>query len=756
MPGGEIPLTFDTRLPWPLEREPVTVGVPFPPAALGEAGDACLFDGDDELYCQREALATWPDGSVRWLLLDFQVDLPASRPKALLLVYGQGATQAVFDETGISLSEDRRETTIDTGPLRLVWQTRPLRPFATVHLDGAELLGAKEAADLHIVDLTGTTCRLSNCKLPSVTVEAGGPLRTAIRVQGSHVDEAGRAWLDFDLLLTAWSGKPWVALDYQIIHRGGEEAIELHEAGLAFGLAPRGPLRLTAGTDERLGGGPGAIVRHGEQALSLDIPREPDFGAPARPGALLATPWLDRSEEGRGIAVGIRHGITQFPKRLSTTPERLDASLYPPEDTPLRLHQGMAKSHELLLYFHDGRAAAEALGRRFRLFGSPLRPRLPSSWYQEAGAFGGRFPSRALLPLDVALDEALDRRPRAMGILHFGDEPHPILSPAPPGPVTWSNNACDLAYAYLLHYARSGLPRHLAEGEAIVRHVVDVDHVHFSTDPLRDGGLAAPSADHCADGRVTPAHQWVEGLLACHHLTGCRAALLAARRIGENVLRHVPVLTDAAPAETDLEALGWALYTLATLHHELGHTQCLEAARRLLDHLARCAARTTLSCSCAARCGHEQSCAIAVVLTAMARYHQATKEQRAADLFKRELDALLGGDGAALWRHTCLPRPWPDLQADALLLEPLAYACTLTGDARYLDTGQPLVRHLLSGGLRLAPGPAADLRQVGDAVLCRPVLTPPSGLAIARIVRPLLAYLAAAEAAGLLTDLGLD
>ncbi|MFW6161714.1 MAG: hypothetical protein ACODAJ_03040, partial [Planctomycetota bacterium] len=487
----------------------------------------------------------------------------------------------------------------------------------------------------------------------------------------------------------------------------------------------------------------------------VEVARKPTV-AGGRPERLGGTPWVDRSEPGRGLAVGVRHGVEQFPKRLTAGPSQVVSALYPAGEAPLRLSQGMAKSHELMAWFHDGQAGAGDLGRRFQLFARPLRPRLAAAWYDQARAFGSRFPTRPLFQLDVALDEALDRRPRAMGLLHFGDEPHPAVSPEPPDAVAWSNNACDLACACLLHYARAGRPRHFADAEAVVRHVVDVDHVHFSPDPLVDGGLAPPGAGHRGDGPVSPAHQWVEGLLACHQLTGRQRPLLAARRIGENVLRHVPHLTEAPSGEADFAALGWALYTVATLYRELGRPQYFDAARRLLDRLARCAAGPNgLACTCAAQCSHQRPCTVAVVLTGLHRYHRVSKEQRAGDLFLRVLDALVDGGEEALWRHTCLPRPWPDLQADALLLDPLAFAWELTDAARYLELGRPLVRHLVGGGLRLSGRPALDLRQVGDAVLCQPVLAPPSGLAIAQVVRPLLAYLAACEAAGLLDTLDL-
>ncbi len=747
MPSGEVPLIFDTRCPWPLEHEPVTIGVPFPPSALAEPEQACVLDGDTELYCQRQVLNTWPDGSVRWLLLDFQASLPAGAPRTLRLAYGQGPSRAVLDETGISLTEERRQVTVDTGPLRFEWRTRPLRLFETVHLDGAELVSAKEAMDFRLVDLSGTDYRLSRCKLPSVSVEAGGPLRAAVRVQGSHLDEREHASLDFDLLLTAWSGKPYVVLEYQIVHRAGEAVAELHEASFELALAARGPVRLASGA------GRGVALRRGEGSLALEVPREPLAG-PGMPELASPSPWLSRSDDGRGIAVAVRHALQQFPKRLAADGGGLAVGFYPADDVPLRLHQGMAKSHEVLLHFDGGEADAEAVGRRCQLFDEPLRPRLPAAWYREARAFGSRFPTRSLFHLDVALDGALDRRPRALGLLHFGDEPLGVGS-AGEG-VVWANNACDLAYAYLLHYARAGSSRHFAAAEAIVRHVVDVDHVHFSPEPLRDGGLAAPSVDHCGDGRVTPAHQWVEGLLAWHYLTGRQPALQAVRRVGENVLRHVPVLVESVPALTDFAAVGWALYTVSTLYRELGRPQYFEAARRLLDHLARCAAGgEPFTRACAARCSREGPCAVAIVLTGLQRYHRVSKEQRAGDLFLRELDALLAGGDDALWRQACLPRPWPDLQAAALLLEPLAFAYELTGDARYIEAGCPLARHLVArGGLRLASGPAFDVRPAGDALVCRPVAAPPSGLAVAQVVRPLLAYLAAAEAAGVLDSLG--
>jgi len=762
MAGGDIELTFDLWHPDPLPREPFTVGVPFPPGALRSAGEACLFDGDAELYCQRKVLTAWPDGSVRWLLLDFQVDLPAGAGKALRLVYGRGASAAALEETGISLGEERSELVVDNGLLRFVCHTRPLRLLDTVQLDGREVLSAKEPLDFRVMDLSGNVYRAGQCKVPSVTVEAGGPLRTTVRFEGSHLDEAGRAFLDFALLLTTWSGKPYVSLEYQIIHRGGEGPAELQEASCGLTFAGREQARFAAGAGEALRPGDGIQVTCGAEGAAIDIPRAPFGPRQPCPESAVASPWLERAGAGRCLGVAVRHALQQFPKRLAAEPGSLGVAFYPRDEVPLRLHQGAAKSHEMLLYFHAGEPEGEAaaVARRALRFNLAERPRLPAAWVQEARAFGSQFPARPLFHLDAALDQAFDNRPRGMGLLHFGDEPHPLAPAGARGAeaVVWSHNAYDLAHALLLHYVRSGQHRHFAAAEALVRHVMDVDHVHFSPDPLRDGGLAPPCVvgHGRGDAPASAGHQWVEGLLAYHYLTGSERAALTVRRVGENVLRQVPALVEQAGEAAGIEAVAWALYTAATLYRELGRPQYFEAARKLIDRLADALPSPTgPPLSSSPRGAGATPATVAVALTAVQRYHLVSKERRAADLLLRQLDGLLAG-GECLWRHTLFPGLRPDLCSAALLLEPLAFAYQLTSEARYLEAGRPLVRHLVGrGGLSASAASVPEQQLVGDAIVCRPVVAPLSGLELAQVVRPLLAYLAAAEAAGQLEGLGL-
>src|SRR5205823_6596635 len=68
--AASVPLSVrsscDTAAP-----QPVTVGLPFAKGVLHTAESVCLLDAQDRPGpVQATALAYWPDGSVKWLLVD--------------------------------------------------------------------------------------------------------------------------------------------------------------------------------------------------------------------------------------------------------------------------------------------------------------------------------------------------------------------------------------------------------------------------------------------------------------------------------------------------------------------------------------------------------------------------------------------------------------------------------------------------------------------------------------------------------------
>ena len=77
--AGELRLTVDwggASRPRPF---PVTGGVPLAKGALKDPRAARLVAHGRAVPLQTEALARWPDGSVKWLLLDFQAPTGETR-----------------------------------------------------------------------------------------------------------------------------------------------------------------------------------------------------------------------------------------------------------------------------------------------------------------------------------------------------------------------------------------------------------------------------------------------------------------------------------------------------------------------------------------------------------------------------------------------------------------------------------------------------------------------------------------------------
>ncbi len=71
--SARITVRARNRSPVHRRNEPITVGIPVPRRFCTDVACLALSDGRSaRLPLQARALDRWPDGSVRWVLLDFQ------------------------------------------------------------------------------------------------------------------------------------------------------------------------------------------------------------------------------------------------------------------------------------------------------------------------------------------------------------------------------------------------------------------------------------------------------------------------------------------------------------------------------------------------------------------------------------------------------------------------------------------------------------------------------------------------------------
>ncbi|MCK4581179.1 MAG: hypothetical protein KAU10_07495, partial [Dehalococcoidia bacterium] len=338
--------------------------------------------------------------------------------------------------------------------------------------------------------------------------------------------------------MTAYAGKPYIELEHQFLHCEDEGELQLSELRLEF----RPPE--TIGTQVALGEGYyRTAIRQGRDPLEMALTAETLLYQSNEhfEDCFYGDFWADWRGNDAGLALSIHQAHQNFPKKLEVSPQGIVCWLFSTEAPPAILRQGMAKTHRIMLHFHDGNLPVEEVSSRSLQFQLPDRPALSREWCRENNPWGMDFfpeyiPDRML----VRFAQMHDGRPRGLGMLHFGDAPDAGYTDQGrgKGATVWVNNEYDRAHACTLFYAFTGERRVLESALVSARHWLDVDLCHRSDDPLRHGGLVAHSAHHVT-GVVTPSHEWVDGLLDYYHLTGRREGLEGAVSIAENVLRHL-------------------------------------------------------------------------------------------------------------------------------------------------------------------------------------------------------------------------
>src|SRR5207245_5768525 len=112
--GSNVDIWIEADEPRERFLEPVTCGVPWPRGKLRE--DSCLIlrdDGGEQVPLQTRILDRWPDGSVRWLLLDWQASVRVPAHYRLGVSIPKESIAPI--PGGIQIERKGRHTTISTG-----------------------------------------------------------------------------------------------------------------------------------------------------------------------------------------------------------------------------------------------------------------------------------------------------------------------------------------------------------------------------------------------------------------------------------------------------------------------------------------------------------------------------------------------------------------------------------------------------------------------------------------------------------------
>ncbi|MEJ0038453.1 MAG: hypothetical protein WDO68_20630 [Gammaproteobacteria bacterium] len=556
-------------------QEYLRVGVPL---ARGEAFDVEALELADAagniLPAQFRALASWPDRSIKWVLLDGVCALEANQRCELTVRAGGGGRSAVAGAAQVDQGE--RGIRVDTGAACFHLRLDSATPFDGVRVGDNELV-AQSGCDLTLLDEQGAPYAV---RVDRKFVEESGPVRVAVVAEGAFV--TGPRTLKFETRAVFHAGSAAVRFEVKLLnphvahHRGGlwdlgdpgsyvfrDLSLKIRPAGQATRMSwyvtpdkphtSRSPAEDWVLLQDSSGGehwdSDNHVDRSGASTVSFR-------GFQARTGEKIveqgnrATPCLGIGIEHGWLAASVEDFWQNFPKALRWQQGALQVSLFPAETkSAFELQGGEQKRHTVLLDF--GLEGTDSVLPRLQ---QPAIVHVAASSVEESRAVQhfvaaldassadcGRYVDNIIDGKDsfFAKREIIDE----YGWRNFGDlyADHEAVKHQGPRPlVSHYNNQYDFIYGAFQNFQRTGDARWWRLMRDAARHTIDIDVYHTKEDRAAfNGGLfwhtdhykpaltcshrtysAANAAGGDYGGGPSNEHNYTSGLLHYYYLTG--------------------------------------------------------------------------------------------------------------------------------------------------------------------------------------------------------------------------------------------
>ena len=473
-----------TRKAWP-----ISVGVPLRQGEVMLVGELGLVGSDQApIPCQLETLAYWPDGSVKWALIDAQADLMGGAGATLALRKGAFAPPPA---TRVVASEIPTGVRVVTGPLAFEIDRNGSgfidRAWLDLNGDGrfddSEMVigdggeGRRSMLDFVRSDVYATgdhdirgTRDESQVRIEELKIERNGPLRVVVLIRGKYCN---RVASPFTLRLEAYAGKPWVRAQHTFTYTMDPQGEFIKATGLSL------PLNMSGGQRSTLAGSDGPVLLDPGIAqaglLQESLNKSTIWGCERSSGlaktlqsGTRSSGWANVSNGKWGLTVAVQNFWQEFAKGVTVDVDRAEVTawFWPPEAPPLDLRRysrwmhpqvgestspwpaqselrnvgyatGLTKTSTAVFAFHVGPAApdeCEALAAGFQ--DRPIAICNPS-YYGEVGIAGSFAPyDDASYPiLERSLTDICDwfmfNRARFSwyGLIDYGDIGHTWAPP---------------------------------------------------------------------------------------------------------------------------------------------------------------------------------------------------------------------------------------------------------------------------------------------------------------------------------------
>lgn len=518
-----VPVEIRNPYDFDVENRPFTIGVPCAEAAIFPQQNLRLDSDGQALPLHVTALAHWPDGSLKWLLLDFQASLKAGEQRRFQL---QAAGAADQSSAKLTVSEDEKGYLIDTGVAQFNISKQRTGLLEQVVYEGTSLL-TSASSRLLLLDEQG------NSAMPVVSklriVNPGNALRQELSIDGFFQNDADESLADFNLKLIFFAGLATVKCEFTLAnpqaaeHPGGVwdlgdkgsfffQALSLQLTLVDSDAGHDSFLRLSPDVDWQVlssasfklvqyssGGENWQSKNHvnykGEVPLKVKGYRCFEQGIQQASGER-ATPTLHLASTAGGITAHVVDFWQNFPKALQVEQATLSLDLFPANEAECyELQGGERKRHSFYLDFSNNRTALDS-------YVEELLPQLPLAYYTATKVIPwlpGRYQDSEVQKLiDRGIEgeknffekrETIDE----FGWRNFGEiyaDHEGLEYKGNDELISHYNNQYDPIYGFIKQYLISGDRRWHELLSTLAQHVTDIDIYHTSRD--RDeynGGL---------------------------------------------------------------------------------------------------------------------------------------------------------------------------------------------------------------------------------------------------------------------------
>jgi len=497
--------------------EPITVGVPLPRSAVWEPDRIGLVDfAGAAVALQARPTELWPDGSIRWALLDFQVTgLFVPQRRYRLELDRAAAPPSRTERLKVVDAPDR--VVVDTGPAQFQLQRGIDFPFAAVTVNGAAAIDRARSA-LLVTDASGRSWRAS---ITSVRVEDRGTLRSTVRLDGT-IGPRSRPMMAVIARIQFFAGSAATRVAITLVnprrarHRGGiwelgdQGSVYFKDAAISVALpdtvltvecAPEVDLSpVTFGVPFELyqdssGGENWRHITHMNRRHEVPCTFRGYRIRPGgrRPDGLRATPAVIARHTSGSAAIAVEHFWQNFPLAIEVNADSLSFGLWPGQFADLHeLQGGEQKTHRFTLAFGDDAMARDAVfwGRM------PAGVAAGPQWYCTSGAVAHLSPAtadvdgryRRLVNAALEGDHSFERKRETIdeyGWRNFGDiyADHENAFSGEPAPiVSHYNNQYDAVGGFACQLMRTGDLRWWRLMNELAMHVTDIDIYHTDRD----------------------------------------------------------------------------------------------------------------------------------------------------------------------------------------------------------------------------------------------------------------------------------